>query len=265
MVQPTAAFSGPAFYDEGLGPVQFGPFARELVNRIPAGSRGDVLEIACGTGIVTARLRQRLDASARLVAIDISSAMLEYARQRHAGLAVEWREADAMQLPFDAGSFDLVVSGFGLMFLPDPAAGLAEVRRVLRPGGRLLFNVWDRIEENPHALANAQVVESLFPGDAQMKFRTPYSLADADLLRGLLQSAGLREVRMDVVRLAIQGADPRRIAEGQICGTPRSALITQRGLSLQEVVDRVAAALQAQGGNPYHGYAQAIVVEAQLP
>jgi len=264
MTQPLASsFSGPAAYERGLGPVQFGPFAEDLVRRVPAGLRGDALEIACGTGIVTRRLRARLDPSARLVATDIAPAMLDYARQHHPGLAIEWQQADGMQLPFAAASFDLVVCGFGVMFLPDPVQGVREVARVLRPGGRFVFNVWDEIEQNPHALANAQVVEGLFPGDPQMKFRIPYSLAGQQRLQDLVRAGGLQETTIERVRIPIEGADPRAIAEGQVCGTPRSALLTQRGLVLQEVVERVAAALEAQGGNPYRGHAQAWVVDAQ--
>ena len=263
MIQPNATFTGPSHYDEALGPVQFDPFARDLVQRVPQGFRGSVLELACGTCIVTRRLRARLDPAARLVATDLAKAMVDYARSRDAGGTVEWMEADAMRLPFEPQTFDLVVCGFGVMFFPDPAAGLREARRVAKPGARLLFNVWDEIERNPHALANAQVVEGLFPGDPQMKFRVPYSLADQQSLRALLVASGWRESRIEVRRIAIEGADPRRLAEGQIRGTPRSALLAERGLALEDVIAKVAAALAAQGGDPYNGSAQAVVVEAE--
>jgi len=163
----SVTFSGPQYYDDCVGPVWFDPFAADLVQRFPERPAGDVLEIACGTGLVTRRLRERLSPSVRLVATDLSKAMLDYARAKLDGAeGIEWREADALKLPFDDGAFAAVVCGFGIMFVPDRQAALREARRVLAPGGLLLFNVWDRIEENPHALANAEVVEALFPGDA---------------------------------------------------------------------------------------------------
>lgn len=263
MTSTSTNFTGPQYYDELIGPVWFDPFAADLVRRLPQRPSGNVLEIACGTGLVTRRLRERLDPSLKLVATDLSKVMLDYARtklERHEG--IEWREADALHLPFKDKTFGAVVCGFGIMFVPDHLAALREARRVLTDGGILLFNVWDRIEENPHALANAAVVEAMFPGDPEMKFRTPYAMHDPALLRRLLAGASFRETRIETKRLPIEGADPRNIAIGQMRGTPRSALIEKRGVSLELVIDKVTEELSRTGGNPYRGHAQAIVVEA---
>src|SRR5258705_6271268 len=126
-------------------------FAADLVQRLPEGPPGNVLEIACGTGIVTRRLRERLSPSLRLVATDLSKTMLDYARAKlDARRDIEWREADALKLPFEDGSFGAVVCGFGIMFAPDRQAALREARRVLIESGILLVHVWDRIEEDRH-------------------------------------------------------------------------------------------------------------------
>lgn len=262
MAAPTD-FTGPQFYDDFMGPVQFGPFAADLAGRIPTDVRGKVLEIACGTGLVTRELRRRLLPSVDIVATDLGAPMLDYAKQRVTAGGIAWRLADAQDLPFADGEFAAVVCGFGLMFPPDRGKAFAEARRVLAPGGLLLFNVWDRIEENPHALANAQAVEARFPGDADMKFRTPYELHDPALLHSLLAQAGFADVAIETRRIAIDGADPRKIAAGQIRGTPRAALLLQRGVPLDAVIHDVAAALARQGGDPYHGHAQALVVQAR--
>ena len=259
----STAFTGPQFYDDYMGPVQFGPFATDLAQRMPAELHGHVLEIACVTGLLTRELRRRLLPSVEIVATDLADPMLDYAREHVTGPGLTWQRADAQALPFGDGSFDAVACGFGFMFAPDRARAFAEARRVLGPGGLLLFNVWDRIEENPHALANAQAVESRFPGDADMKFRTPYELHDPALLRSLLAQAGFRDVEVATRRIAITDADPRRIATGQIRGTPRAALLVQRGVALEDVIEDVAAALARQGGDPYHGHAQALVVTAR--
>lgn len=263
MQNPSQGFTGPRSYDEEIGPHTFGPFAQALAGGLPEGFEGEVLELACGTGLVTRALRQRMAPAARLVATDLSPAMLAYAREQLREQAIDWREADAANLPFDAGSFDALACGFGLMFMPDRAAALREWRRVLRPGGRLMLSVWDSIEHNPHALAFVQAIETLFPGDPEMKFRTPYELADAAALDRLLQDAGFSQRHIETRRIAIRDADPVRLASGQIRGTPRAALLTARGLVLDDAVGRVAQALARQGGDPYQGQGQAHLVQAQ--
>jgi SAM-dependent methyltransferase len=239
------------------------PFAADLARRLPEHPSGDVLEIACGTGLVTRRLRERLRPSVRLVATDVSRAMLDYAQAKHdARLDIEWREADAMKLPFEDNEFTAVVCGFGIMFMPDHQAALKETRRVLKEGGILLFDVWDDIAENPHALAAAEVLEALFPGDPAVNYRFPYEMADRGLLRELLAIAGFGEVRIETKRIPVAGADPLSIATGQIRGTGRAAVIEQRGVSLDAVIHKVANALVIAGGNPYNGQAQAVIVIA---
>jgi SAM-dependent methyltransferase len=263
MVSASAAFTGPHYYNNCLGPLWFDPFAAHLVQRLPEDRAGDVLEIACGTGIVTRRLRERVGRSVRLVATDVSKAMLDYARAKlQACPDIEWHEADALKLPFDDDMFAAVVCGFGFMFMPDRQAALREARRVLTEGGILLFSIWDRIEENPHALANAEVLEAMFPGDPEMRFRMPYDMSDPGLLRQLLAGAGFRATRIETKPIAVVGADPRSIATGLIRGTPRATLIEQRGGSLEAVIDNVTETLARKGGDPYSGQAQAVIVEA---
>lgn len=262
MVSASASFTGPEYYDNLMGPLWFDPFAVDLVQRVPVRPPGHVLEIACGTGIVTRRLRDRIDPSLRLVATDLSTAMLDYARAKLVECkGIEWQEADALRLPFEDGAFGAVVCGFGIMFVPDRQAMLKEARRVLVEGGLLVFTVWDRLELNTHAAANAAVLEEMFPGDAEIRFRGPYDMHEPELLRRLLDVARFRDRRIESKRVPIEG-DPRSIATGQIRGTPRSALIEKRGVSLEHVIERVAAALARTGGTPYKGFAQAVVVEA---
>lgn len=266
MADVKAIFGGsmPEHYDRHLGRAQFEPFAAFLAERLPARLGGDVLEIACGTGLVTRRLRERLDAGARLVATDLSKGMLDYARAAlPAPARVEWREADAMRLPFADAEFGAVVCGFGLMFVPDKTAALREVRRVLRDGGLFLLSVWDRIEAIPHALACAEVIEGLFPGDPEMRFRVPYELHDQQQLRLLLEDAGFRDVRSERRLHAIDGIGARDLATGQVRGTPRSALIEKRGVALETVIEQLAARLARVGGDPFRGPVSGFVVEAR--
>jgi len=165
--------------------------------------------------------------------------------------------------PFRDAEFGAVVCSFGVMFVPDKGAAFSEMHRVLEEGGIVLFNVWDRIEENPHTLANAQVVEGLFPGDAEMRFRLPYEMYDRALLWDLLAQAQFEDVKIEDKQVPITGASPRTIATGQIRGTPRSLLIQRRGMPLEDVIEKVTAALTKVGGDPYQGVTKSIVVQAR--
>ena len=268
MVDIAANFGGsiPEYYDRILGPAQFDRFAGDLVRRLPVRPPGDVLEIACGTGIVTARLRERVDSRLRVVASDISKPMLDYARHKlRAVREIEWREADAAALPFKDATFGAVVCAFGVMFVPDKPAAFREARRVVQEGGPFLFNVWDGLENNPHGRANAEVMEALFPADPEMKFAAiPYGFNDRTRIRALLEQARLREVRMEPVRLDVESPSAREFATGQLRGTPRGQLVEQRGASIDDVIEKVAAALASVGGSaPFRVTAQALVVEAR--
>lgn len=240
MVDVAANFGGsiPEYYDTIMGPAQFEPFGADLVRRLPADPGGDVLEIACGTGRVTRQLRERLDPAVKLVASDISQAMLDYARARITG-GIEWRAAEG--------------------------AAFHEARRVLREGGALLFNVWDGLENNPHGRAAAGVVEALFPDDPAMKFGSmPYMFNDELRIRELLEAARFDPVRAEPVRIECTCPSARDFATGQLKGTPRGSLLRERGASLDDVIEKVAAALAKLGGaKPFKYTAQALVIETR--
>jgi len=260
------SFAGsiPEFYDRYLGPAWMDAFAEDLAQRLPEHPEGDVLELACGTGLVTKWLRRRLDPALRLVATDLSEPMLAYAQRKYAEVpGVEWRVADATQLPFGDAEFGAAACGFGVMFVPQPVDAMREARRVLKKGGVFCFTVWDRIENNPTGLANAETIEGLIPGDPELRFRLPIEMHDAELLRRLLREGGFREKRIEPKQVAIESASVRDLAIGVIRGTPRSQLLEKKGAKLDEVIEKVAAALVRIGGDrPYRSKANAIVVEA---
>ena len=257
-----STFSGsiPENYDRYLGPLQFGPFARELTALLPADPGGDVLEIACGTGLVTRELRRHLVPSRRVVATDFNKPMLDYARDKLKLPGIEWREADGCNLPFADAGFSAVVSGFGAMFMPDKPKAASEARRVLRAGGIYLISTWDRIEENTCSRVYAETIESLFPGDEEMRFRLPWSMSDDAQLRKLLGDAGFSNVTIERRRLPIEPFNPRDIATGQVRGTPRGLLLEKRGMTMDAAIDRVAVALEKVRGN---AYGQALLVQAR--
>ena len=268
MAQPPADFSGsiPEFYDRIMGPAHFDAFGAELARRLPARPAGDVLELACGTGCVTRHLRERLIPAFKLVATDISKAMRDYARRKLAAAGgIEWREADACKLPFGDAAFGAVVCAFGVMFVPDKAACFREARRVLRKGGTFLFDVWDGLENNPHGRVAAEVIEALLPDDPAATFGSiPYHFNDRATIGRLLEDAGFAPARIDSVRIACTCPSARDFATGQLRGTPRSLILQERGIPVDGVIEKVAAALTRLGGaEPFRYTAQALVVEAR--
>jgi SAM-dependent methyltransferase len=269
MVDTNVSFTGaiPQYYDSCLGPAWFDAFAVDLAQRLPANAPGNVLEIACGTGLLTRHLREWLAPTLRLVATDLSPAMLDYGRRKLGDAkGIEWREVDACKLPFGDGEFGAVVCGFGFMFVPDKNAAFSEAHRVLKKGGILLFNVWCSLDENPHAKAGAEVVEGLFPGDPEMRFRTPYEMGEAALLRDFLDKARFRDAKIEKKRYRLDRVSARTIATGAIRGTPRSLMIQKRGIPLDDVIEKLTGALTKIGGaDPYRGFAQIVVVEARRP
>jgi len=259
-------FSGeiPRNYDQLLGPAWFSGHAAEFARRLPADPGGDVLEIACGTGLVTGHLRKRLDPRRRLVATDLSGAMLDYARAKLATLeGITWQAADAGKLPFEDGQFAAVACSFGVMFVPDRKAVFSEARRMLKPGGLFVFNVWDRMEDNPCALAYEEVMEGMFPGDKDMLFRVPYLLADEGLVRELLEAAGFTAQKIEKVRVPVQ-ATARDVATGQVRGTPRGLLLAKRGVAFDDAIAKVTEALEKRGGSgaSFRLDSNAILIEA---
>jgi ubiquinone/menaquinone biosynthesis C-methylase UbiE len=142
------AFSGsvPEHYQRSLVPMIFGPHARDLAARLTFLTAGSILELAAGTGAVTRALVDGLPDAVAITATDLNDAMLDQAKLQPGAARVRWQQADAVSLPFLDGSFDAVICGFGVMFLPNKVIGFSEALRVLTPGGRFVFTAWDRME-----------------------------------------------------------------------------------------------------------------------
>jgi len=145
------AGSIPEIYDRFLVPLIFEAYARDLAERVARVEPREVLETAAGTGVLTRAIAARLPAPARMVVTDLNQPMLDHAQRQSHDSRITWRQADALALPFEDQKFDVVACQFGAMFFPDKVQGYREARRVLKPGGRFLFNVWDRISENEFA------------------------------------------------------------------------------------------------------------------
>lgn len=187
------SFAGsiPRIYEAYLVPMIFEPYARDLAERTAALHATRILEIAAGTGVVTRLLAATLGPGAAIVATDLNPAMLEHAQTIAAPRSVTWQTADALSLPFDDASFDIVVCQFGVMFFPDRPRGYAEARRVLKPGGTFLFNAWDAIGHNDFAACVTDAAATVFPDDPpRFLARTPHGYSEAATIRDDLRAAG---------------------------------------------------------------------------
>lgn len=268
MVSPDddKVFAGsiPKLYDTHLVPLIFEPYAADLVNRLSTRPLSSVLEVAAGTGVVTRAMASALPESVSIVATDLNQAMLDHAAAVGTKRAVEWRQADATQLPFTDGAFDAVVCQFGVMFFPDKPKAFSEARRVLKPGGILFFNVWDRIGENEFAETVEAALESLFPGDPpHFLSRTPYGYHDRRTIGRDLERGGFTAApRIETVAARSLAASPQLPAIAFCQGTPLRNEIEARAASrLGETTDAVAEAIAGRfGRGDVDGKIQAHVV-----
>ena len=248
------AFVGsiPAIYDAHLGPHLFdfsgADLARRAAEGLPEGGR--LLEVACGTGISTEHLRRALPKTTEIVATDLNSAMLDFARQTRGALpGVSWQEADAMELPFDDNTFDAVVCQFGIMFFPDKARGLSEMSRVFKPGGAMLLNTWDSFSHNPCVRIAHDVIARFCAGDPPQFLTVPFGDFNTELVRERLADVGLTDIEIAVVSEDVHCVKPRSLAKGLIEGNPGVAEIRTRSrASTDEIVEAVTAEYHAVFG-----------------
>jgi SAM-dependent methyltransferase len=200
------------------------------------------------------------------VVTDLNQPMLDYAASRQgAESRIEWQQADALALPFDDATFEVVCCQFGAMFFPNRVAGYAEARRVLKPGGRFIFNVWDRIEENAFADDVTHAVGAVFPHDPpRFLARTPQGYHEVALIREELRRAGFADIEIQTREEVSRAPSARDAATAYCQGTPLRHEIEARDASLLEfATDRATQAIASRhGAGAVAGKIQAHVIVA---
>ena len=253
MLEADKVFAGsiPENYDRYMVPLIFEPYAADIARRAASLSPSTVLETAAGSGVVTRALAPKLSPSASYVVTDLNQPMLDYAASRQGpDSRIKWRHADALALPFENAAFNLVCCQFGAMFFPDRLSAYREAKRVLKPGGRFLFNVWDRIEENEFADDVTNALARMFPNDPpRFMARTPHGYHDTALIRSELEEAGFSRVVIETRAEQSRASSPRIPAVAYCQGTLlRNEIEAREAGKLESATNYVTSAIADRHG-----------------
>jgi SAM-dependent methyltransferase len=224
-------------YERCFVPAIFGQWAPELVDAARVASADRVLDVGCGTGIVARTAADRVAAQAQVVGLDINDGMLAVARRIAPG--VGWQQGDATALPFTDSSFDVVMSQFALMFFSDRITALTEMRRVLKPDGRLAVAVWGPYERALGYVVLTEVAGRRCGGAAADVLTAPFVLGHRDTLVGIFRAAGIDDVAVELRRGTISFPTVDVFVETEVKGSPLEALLDEEsyGALLSEARD----------------------------
>jgi SAM-dependent methyltransferase len=269
MPSPSFAGSIPRTYHDCLGPMLFHAYADDLARRLAPHAPTRILETACGTGIVTQHLARAFPA-ATITATDLSQPMIDVAAAHLAddlaARRVSFQPVDACSLPFPDASFDAVVCQYGVMFFPDKVRAMAEARRVLRPGGVFLFNVWRSLRDNPIPGLVHDLLARRFPANPpQFLAQLPYGWSDPAEVERVTRAGGFAHVTLTDVDHPSVAPSADVAARAWLEGTPLFLALQERGVTdFPALRHEVAAALAAAfGDRPCRSTMLALIVEAR--
>jgi ubiquinone/menaquinone biosynthesis C-methylase UbiE len=242
--QDDAASSAAEAYEHYLVSKIFGPWAEMAIDLAAPRPGETVLDAACGTGIGVRLAAPRVQPGGGLIGIDNDPGMVTVARRiaEDEGISAEWRCESLLQLSFADATFDLCLCLQGPQFATDPAAALAELRRLLKPSGRLIATMWCAIEHNKGHYALAQALERQGVTPATR----PFSLGDGETVRTLVRQAGFQKIELQARELQASFASAEAFIAGVAAGAPatRHALAQLPENRKQQFVEDVKAILQ---------------------
>lgn len=235
---------GPSAYERFLVPAFFVPCAERLLELAAITSGERVLDLACGTGVVAKRAARQVGAGGTVIGVDPNEGMLAVAASGSAEV-VEWRVGGAEAVPLPDADVDVVCCQQGLQFFPDPAAAMLEVRRVLRPGGRLAIAVWRALEHQPVFVRLVEALDAHVGPEAAATMRGPFAGPDRDALRQLLSETGLGDSVVRIGVLAARFPSPREFLRQEVASSPLSDPVGALDLGRRDALtDQVDQALQ---------------------
>ncbi|MBB4024075.1 MULTISPECIES: class I SAM-dependent methyltransferase [Rhodobacterales] len=194
--------SGPQIYEEVMVPLWFGRWAEELVDLLSPQASESVLDVACGTGVTTRLAKKRVGTGGRVDGLDINAPMLAKAKELADGLDVNWIESDVCDSGLPPETYDVIMSQHGYHYFPDKPGALREFWRLLAPGGRMAFSIWDG--HSPYTNAICAAVESHISPEIAKKQRSQRETPSADDLREQVRSAGFSDVSIRRQELMIE-------------------------------------------------------------
>ena len=242
--------SAPELYQKYLVPAITAKWAEDLVGRAQPRAGEEVLDVACGTGVV-ARLASRRMTQGHVTGLDLNKGMLAVARTLPSeGAPIDWIEGSALDLPFPAGKFDLVLCQLGLQFFPDQGRALREMRRVLSPSGRVALSVYSPIERTPGANAFVLALDRVLGPTASKIKRGEHSFNAPDELQELLIDAGFAEVEVQTVVQQIAFPSVLDYVRFQLLATPMAALLSDRAEADRQAAIKTIALETASFSDP---------------
>lgn len=253
-------------YERALTPAVFAAWAPLVVALADPRSGERVLDVACGTGVVTRLVARQVGRTGKVVGLDLNPGMLAVAAATAASepptsASITWQEASATRMPFPDGAFDVAYCQLGLQFFPDRPAALREMHRVLVSGGRVGLMVWRGIEHSPGFDILAAALARHVSPEAAGIMRAPFGLAEAEELRGLIAAAGFRDITIRPVAGTVRFPSVARFVQDYVAGSPLAGHVAK-------VSDEARAALVGEVGDALRshlaGGALAFPIEAHL-
>lgn len=255
--QPQWQFVGsvPENYERYLVPSIFAPWAQDLIEMAALRPGERVLDIACGTGIVARIAARKLGTGGRVVGLDLSAPMLAAARSIAAeeGVAIEWKEGSAVQLPLPDEAFDVVFCQQGLQFFPDRPTALREMHRVLASSGRVVLSVWREIERSPGFAALAEALtRHIGPEAGSLMTAGPFALGDTRGLRALIAGPRFRNITIRPAVKTLRYSSCDEFVLQYAAGSPLAAVLSTaddnaRALLLAETGAKLQSHIDDQG------------------
>ncbi len=233
-------------YERNMVPAIFLPFAEDLLERVALQEGEHILDVACGTGIVSRLAWAAVAPSGAVTGLDVNSKMLEVAHKvaREEDVPIEWREGDAANMPFRDGQFDAVICQHGIQYFSNRDVALAEMRRVLKSRGRLIASLWRGIEFNPGHRIVAEVLERNVNNEAGATRRAPFTLSQREEIRQLFANAGFADIVICLSPRITRFPSAEAMVRIMMAGTPLGAAMDKSDAqTLQKVIDEVTAKL----------------------